>query len=252
MSVDPRCEPFTLPGTNGETIVAIHGFTGCPAHWRLVAPVLQEAGYTVVVPLLAGHGSTPADLEAVTADDWLASVVDAARGHEGPVHLAGLSLGGLLAVMAARPTAAATLTTINAPVRLRDRRALLLPLIALLRPEIDHTDEPLPAVDDAAAELFFTYRTYPTRSAVQLLKLRRRALHAARRLRRPATVIQSRADETVDPSSGEILARALGPSTRLVWLERSIHNALLGSERDRVAQAILEQVGGELGAGHEL
>ncbi len=242
MTIDRRCEPFTLPGSNGETIIAIHGFTGCPAHWRLVAPILNAAGYGVVVPRLAGHGGQPSDLVGVTADDWLASVVEAANAIEGPIHLAGLSLGGLLAVVAARPTAAATITTINAPVRLRDRRSVLLPFIARLRPEIDHSDDPLPAVDPEAAELFFTYRRYPTQAAVQVLSLRRRALREARRLRRPATVVQSRADETVHPSSGPILARALGPATRLVWLEHSIHNALLGSERDSVAEAILAQV----------
>lgn len=242
MATDPRCEPFELPGTNGETIVVIHGFTGCPAHWRLVAPTLAQAGYTVVAPLLAGHGTRPEDLAGIDADDWLASVIDAALTAPGPVHLAGLSLGGLLAVLAARPVDATTITTINAPVRLQDRRAVLLPLIAKFRPEIDHSDQPLPDVDDEAKPLFFTYRRYPSAAAVELLSLRRRALREARRLRRPATVIQSRADETVHPSSGPRLARALGPRTRLVWLDRSIHNALLGTERERVAQAILDRV----------
>ena len=245
MTLDPRCEPFVLPGTKGETIVVIHGFTGCPAHWRLVAPVLAEAGYTIVAPLLPGHGTRPEDLTGVSADDWLASVVEAALGVPGPVHLAGLSLGGLLAVLAARPVDATTITTINAPIRLRDRRAALLPLIARFRPEVDHSDQPLPDVDPEAADLFFTYRRYPTTAAVELLSLRPRVLREARRLRRPATVVQSCADETVHPSSGPRLTRALGPRARLVWLERSIHNALLGAERQRVAQAILDQVRSE-------
>ncbi len=242
MAPDPRCEPFVLPGHNGETIVVIHGFTGCPAHWRLVAPVLAEAGYTVVAPLLAGHGTRPEDFAGVSGDDWLASVVDPALAAPGPVHLAGLSLGGLLAVLAARPVDATTITTINAPIRLRDRRAAFLPLIAPFRPVIDHSHQPLPEVDPEARELFFTYRRYPTAAAAEVLTLRRRALREARRLRRPATVVQSRADETVHPSSGPALVRALGPRARLVWLDRSIHNALLGSERDRVARAILDQV----------
>jgi esterase/lipase len=97
------------------------------------------------------------------------------------------------------------------------------------------------AVDPEAAALWLTYPAYPTRSAAELLRLSRQAYQQAATLSVPALVIHSRTDETVHPDSGPLLARAL--SGRLLWLERSRHNALLDGERDRIHEAILGHLG---------
>jgi carboxylesterase len=59
----------------------------------------------------------------------------------------------------------------------------------------------------------------------------------------PALVIQSRADETVKPKSGEIIFDGLGsPEKGMVWLEISRHVALLDDERDVIAAEVLEHL----------
>lgn len=238
---DPACTPIRLDGSGEQAVVAVHGFTGCPAHWRLLAPGLAERGLTVRAPLLPGHGTRPEELEVVTVDDWVAAVVEAGRevADARRVHLVGLSLGGLLALLAAGPLAASSVTTINSPVLFRDRRAYLTPLVHRLQPWVSYEDQPRPEMDEEAAQLFFTYRAFPTVAVARLVEASARATLAAGRLRRPALVIQSRRDEAVDPRSGPILARRLGSSARLVWLESSIHNAILGDERQRVLTELL-------------
>lgn len=237
---DPACAPFRLDGDGDDAVVAIHGFTGCPAHWRLVGPQLAASGLTVEVPLLPGHGTRPEDLTGVTVEDWVGAVLEAAGrvADARRVHLVGLSLGGLLAILAAGPVAAASVTTINSPVLYRDRRVYLTPLLHRLRPWVSYETTDLPRVDAEAAPLFVTYQGFPTVAAGQLVRATLRAVAAAGRLRRPALVVQSRVDESVDPRSGVILAHRLGDRSRLVWLDTSIHNALLGDERDRVASEL--------------
>jgi carboxylesterase len=242
--IHPLAAPFRLEGTNGEAMVLIHGFTGSPAHWRLLAPALNQAGYTVTAPLLPGHGTSIDDMAAHTGEDWLTASVKAALevGDHRRLHLIGLSLGGLISILIARPTGAASVTTINAPVRFRDPTIYLAPLLHPLRPRVERRNTDPPSLDDEARPLWITYAGFPTRRAVDLLAISRRALREAKRLRRPALVIQSRTDETVRPSSGRILKRALGPHAEMVWLERSLHNALLDGARDQVRDAILRRL----------
>jgi carboxylesterase len=243
--MDPLCAPFRLEGNNGEAVVLIHGFTGSPAHWRLLAPRLAAAGYTVVVPRLPGHGTSMEDLATTGAADWIGAAREAAgsvASHR-RVHLAGLSMGGLIAILLAGPTAAATVTTVNSPLRFRNKQMYLTPLAHRVRPVVVWPEQDLPDLDPEARPLWAcTYQGFPTRTAADLLRISRRARRAARRLRRPSLVIQSKTDETVDPVSGRLLARALGTQCRLVWLERSLHNALLDHERDVIEQALLERI----------
>lgn len=240
----PACRPFTLEGDGPEAVLLLHGFTGCPAHWRLLAPRLHRLGYTVSAPLLPGHGTRPDDLEGVSADDWVTAARQAAEAlrHHRRVHLVGLSMGGLLSLIVAQPVAAASVSTINSPVLVRDPRLYLTPLLHRWVPAVSHEDQPPPPMDREARELFITYRSFPTAAAAELVRLIPRGLAAARRLRRPSLVVQSRADETVHPSSATLLHRALGPPCRLLWLQRSIHNALLGEEREVVGAAVIDRM----------
>lgn len=240
----PLAAPFRLEGTNGEAVVLSHGFTGVPAHFRPLAEFLHGHGYTVNVPLLAGHGTSPADMATTGADDWTRSVRLAARGvsDHRRVHLVGLSMGGLLSIIVARDVAASSVTTINSPILVRNKRLYLAPLAHRFLPEVKWPDEPPPPLDPEVAPYWLTYDGYRTESAAELVTVLRRAYRAARRLRRPALVIQSRVDESVDPRSAEILARALGPTCELVWLDRSVHNSLLDGERDLIHRAVLRRI----------
>ncbi|MEX0700123.1 MAG: alpha/beta fold hydrolase [Acidimicrobiia bacterium] len=239
----PMAAPFHLPGDNGEAVVVIHGFTGIPGHWRLAAEVLNQRGYTVVAPRLPGHGTSIEDMDRYGAGDWIRAVVDAAVsvGNHRRIHLAGLSLGGLLAVLCAGPTNAATVTTISAPLRFRRRSIYLAPFLHRFRP---YTPWPpaAPPTEPETAALFITYPGFPTRRAADLMVVARHARKTARRLRRPALVVQSAGDETVHPGSGRLLARLLGPATQTLWLNDSRHNALLDRERHLIHEALLHRL----------
>jgi carboxylesterase len=235
--------PFHYPGTNGEAVVAIHGFTGIPGHWRLTADYLNRAGFTVVAPLLPGHGTTPGDLERHGAPAWLRAVVDATLSvsDHRRVHLAGLSLGGLLALLVAGQTNAATVSTISAPIRFRNRSIYLAPLVAWARPFTPWPAAP-PPDDDESAGLPEGYPGFPTHRATDLLVISRQARRITRRLRRPALVVQSWGDQMAHPRGAARLARLLGPDTQTLWLESSRHNALLDRERGLIDRALLQRL----------
>ncbi|NOX29939.1 MAG: carboxylesterase, partial [Actinobacteria bacterium] len=56
-------EPQSWPG--GRTgVLVVHGFTGSPGSMRVVADAIAEAGHTVELPLLPGHGTSVAEMDA--------------------------------------------------------------------------------------------------------------------------------------------------------------------------------------------
>lgn len=234
--------PIHRDGTSGEAVVLIHGFSGHPGHWLPMAEALTARGHTVVAPRLPGHGTTPADLATATAEQWLAATLEAAQSvrDHARIHLVGLSMGGMLAILAARPTAAHSLVTINAPVRTQDRKVALAPLLRRLVPET--MAEPALSPDPALDYLWSPYPTHPTAAVVELVRVVRRGWKEAKRLRRPSLVVQSRTDETVLPSSGSRLARRL--RARILWLDDCRHNALLDPCRPLVHQATIDHIEG--------
>lgn len=244
-SFHPLAAPFHHVGSNGQAVVLVHGFTGVPAHFRPLGRYLHDRGYTVLAPLLAGHGSSPADMALTRGDDWIHAAEEAvesvARAHD-TVHLVGLSMGGLISILIGARGTISTISTINAPVTFRDKRIHLTPFLHRLRPMVHWPEEEPPDLDPEVADLWLPSRSHPTRAAADLLSISRRAHGVATTVTSPTLVIQSLADETVDPRSGRQLAEAFGEDCRLVWLRRSIHNALLDSERDLIHRAVLERI----------
>src|SRR5699024_8808100 len=67
--------PYVEPNLNGTlaqassswAVLMLHGFTAGPESVRPWAPALADAGATVHVPLLTGHGTSVSDLARTTA-----------------------------------------------------------------------------------------------------------------------------------------------------------------------------------------
>lgn len=55
-------------------ILMLHGFTSTPRQFRELADFLSARGFTVCAPLVAGHGTDPADLIKTGPKDWQESV----------------------------------------------------------------------------------------------------------------------------------------------------------------------------------
>ena len=230
-----------MDGSNGEAFVLVHGFTGNPAHFRHLGGQLAEMGYTVNAPLLPGHGRTIEDLARARRNDWIAATLDAVRevGDHHRVHVVGLSMGGLLGVIAATRIPVATLTTINSPIRFRDQRIRFARIARFYQRELRWPAAPAPSLDPEVAPHWIHLDGFPLIAAAELFTLSRHALRAAPRVRCPTLVIQSKADDTSHPASGRKLRAALGGDSRLLWLEHSMHNALFDRERDVILDAVL-------------
>jgi carboxylesterase len=241
----PLAAPFRLDGERAESVLLLHGWTGSPAHMRDLGARLNEAGYTVVAPLLAGHGTTLEDMAETGWRDWVRSAVEPAMeivASGDTLHLVGLSMGGLISLLLSLTLEAASVTTINAPQLVWDRK---VPLARLVRgsKRIERSEPPV-AASPQMRKYQQQYNGTPVGTAADLGDLVRAVRRNLARVTCPALVIQSKTDETVRPRSGEMIYDGLGSHEKgLVWLESSRHVAVVDDERDVIAAAILEHLG---------
>ena len=97
--------PIRLDASRTHAVLLVHGFNDTPQSVSPLASAVHAAGWTVVAPLLPGHGrSLPVLATESRADAWLACVRDAytalRTSHE-TVVLCGLSMGGALCTLLA-------------------------------------------------------------------------------------------------------------------------------------------------------
>ena len=103
--INPVCRSRVLsPGQRTErSVVLLHGYTNCPQQFDTIARAYADAGYSVVVPRLPGHGHRDrltTALSDVRPDDLVRTAdqaVDIAAGLGADVTVVGLSGGGTLA-----------------------------------------------------------------------------------------------------------------------------------------------------------
>ncbi len=239
--LDPAAAPFTVDPTGEDVVLLLHGWTGTPANVRPLADRLGEAGYGVVAPLLAGHGTTISDLQATGWHDWVEGATESAleivdAGHR--LHVAGLSMGGVISVLLAATFDVGSLVTINAPYSVHSRT---------LRHSwaVRGSDRIRIEADPVYPEGYLTdhhlgYRDTPVGVAAELFDLIRAMRVALPRVTAPTLVVQSRTDLTVKPKSGtQIYEKLTTDFKRLSWLDNSSHVATLDTERDALADDVI-------------
>src|SRR6267378_5051387 len=94
-------ETLDLQEEGSRGVLLLHGFGDTPQTLSLLARRLHKSKYSVLVPLLPGHGRTMHAFTRSRADEWIdaaqESFRDMRRRHDS-VSVIGLSMGGALAV----------------------------------------------------------------------------------------------------------------------------------------------------------
>jgi carboxylesterase len=256
--------PISTIGDNRGAL-CLHGMTGTPFEVRSVGEALVGSGYSVEVPLLAGHGATLRDLAATQWPDWLASAeraMDQLRHNVGdrPIAIVGFSMGGLLALRLARlyPERIAALVIIAAPLRMRPFQTR--GVRALGRLPVDFKSYPFVCIpkikgsDISDAEMRDanpSLPAFPISAVTSLFDLMDQVRADLPNVRVPTLVIHGRQDHTVPMEDSLELTGSLGSEViERLWLERSFHIVTLDVERSTVSSAITSFLGRYLGSGH--
>ena len=221
---------------NGRTgVLVLHGFTGSPRSLQEFAERLVEAGYSVALPLLTGHGLEPAAMEKAQWTDWTADVERAytwLKERTDVVFVAGLSMGGTLTLwLAERHPEIAGVITVNALLR-HPHETLMRCVGSLGFPRWQKpvaNDVKCPGVDEKA------YSKLPTRSARQLALLLAAVRSDIAAVKCPALIFSSLADHVVPPANQrEIYDSISSDDKELVPLHQSYHVATMDYDKEEI------------------
>ena len=230
-------EPFSADG-GPEGALVLHGFTGNPHAVRGVAERLADAGLTVELPLLPGHGTALEDLVDKRWEDWSGAAEEAygdLAAHCARVAVVGLSMGGGLACwLAERHPGIAGLVLINPLVEppADDFRSAVRQLHESgteIAPGIG-SDIAKPDVSE------LSYQGTPLAAALSLFEGVEEVALGLDQIACPVLLFTARDDHVVTPSNGDLVEATVGGPLERVRLEKSFHVATLDFDRDEIEE----------------
>jgi carboxylesterase len=252
MPVLPGAEPYSHQG--GPTgVLLCHGFTGSPQSLRPWAEHLADAGLTVSLPRLPGHGTTWQELAGTRWEDWYAEVdraFDELRSGVDEIFVMGLSMGGCLALRLAELHGedVSGLVLVNPSVTADTKLFLLAPVLKLMVPSLKAIGSDIKK--EGAAEL--AYDRTPVKAAATLPGLWKVTSQNLSQVTSPVLCFRSAEDHVVGPGSLEVLRRGL-PADRLEVRQcpDSYHVATLDNDAPAIFAGSLDFVRSHSHAGKE-
>lgn len=245
--VQPGSEAWEADGEGDRArvgVAVVHGFTGNPHSTTPLARRLNEAGYTVVVPRLPGHGTSAKDMARTRFDDWLGEVervTDDLLARCDNVVLVGLSMGGTLVLDVAARRPVAGVVTVNAQIRDPEQLvAKLAPLLMHVVPMVPRDLAGLPAGDIARpGGDEKAYSMVPAKAAHSLTSRLSQVREHVRGATVPALVAWSPQDHTVPPVNSRTIIELLAGEVETLVMERSYHVATLDWDAEALEDAVL-------------
>ncbi len=211
-------------------MLALHGFGGTPLEIELVVQVARALGLRAHAPLLPGHGTHATDLAERGWDDWLGAADKALDelAVDGPVIVAGLSMGSLLAahLAANRPDDVRALVLLaNAAWLAWPFPTLALDAVRSLRvPDFSLPKAGADIADPEARETHLTYDAQPVHAAIRVLQAARSVRGELEKVRCPTLIVHGKRDRICPPANARRVAMRLGtPDPIVVMLPRSRH-----------------------------
>jgi carboxylesterase len=243
MPVMPGAEPFTHVGANTGALLC-HGFTGSPQSLRPWADYLSQAGLSVWLPRLPGHGTTWQDMTRTRWEDWYAEVdraFDQLQAHADEIFVMGLSMGGCLALRLAelRGSAVSGLVLVNPSLAPDTPLVALAPVLKFVVPSLKGIASDIKK--EQASEL--GYDRTPLKAVDSLRGLWRVTQAQLADVTAPVLVYHSTDDHVVGAASLRVLRKAL-PDEQLEVREcgNSYHVATLDNDAPTIFAGSLEFV----------
>ncbi len=237
LEIMPGAEPLSVTG-NDVGVLVLHGFTGNPGTMRPLAEALVDAGFTVEMPRLPGHGTTIEDMMTTTWADWsgaaAAAYADLARRSR-TVVVVGLSMGGTLtAWLAARHPEVAGIVCINPAIAAREPEVKEMVTLMLGAGETVSPGIGSDIADPEAHES--AYEGTPLACALSLFEALDELQPLLPAITCPVLLLTSTDDHVVEPASSDHLAASVSGPVERVTLERSYHVATLDYDKELIAE----------------
>jgi esterase/lipase len=241
--------PFMVHGFRRRTgVLLLHGYLASPLEMAELARFLGKRGFTVFVPRIKGHGTSPDDLAVRNRLDWIESAEEGyiiLRNTCRQVVAGGFSNGATLALdLATRVDDMAGAFAVSPPLKLQDFAARFAPAIDTWNRLLEkmHIDEARREfVENSPENPHINYLRNPVVGIRELEQLAGELEKKLPQIEVPALLVQSYRDPVVDERGSRRIFEQLGSENKrylLVNFDR--HGILLGPGAEIVHQAIYD------------
>lgn len=240
-AVTPGADAIDLQEEGSHGVLLLHGFGDTPQTLALLARRLSKSGYSVLVPLLPGHGRSPDSFAKSRANEWVAAARDAygaMRNRHKTVSVVGLSMGGALTVILASEQREIPALVLIAPYLGMPRLLRVAAATHWLWGKVlgERNVRNLRSIHDPIErEKNLAYGAVTGRELHELSRIVRAARKSLSGVRAPTMIIQSREDPRLSPAVAEFALSKLGSEQKkLVWTEGAGHIITVDYGRERV------------------
>ena len=253
-------------------VLLIHGLTGTPTEMSRLERALKKKGFQVEVPLLAGHGSSTAELLKSRWEDWVESSRTALHTLEAnceQIYCSGMCMGALICMLLASqsekikgivlmspdagiPAKGASLLSSLLPIGLMLPRFLQNRIYWVEKPPYgvrDQTiqDEITYSIQQSQkreSDSFGTFRTYLA-SFKETAELRKESFKVAPHLKAASLVLQSSEDTLMDPRNADVVFNLLGSTKKnIVYLTGCDHVMTVDLKHKEVSEFTIQFIEG--------
>jgi carboxylesterase len=247
--------PWRL-GAGRRGVLLLHGFAGTAPELRRLGEALAGAGWRCHGPLLAGHGTTPEELDRTVWEDWAATAEQALAALQAEcdeVAVAGQSGGGSLALhLAAHHPEIVAVACLATPVWLSGWKPRLLPVGKhVVRWERPGGDVDLYRLE--GIEELWSYGRRSTRSIHEFARLLAHVRDELVSVRAPVLICHGERDRVIDPANAAEIERRLLCSAAVErrMLPRSGHGISVDVDRDDVNRLVVDWFGSFSSSGRD-
>ncbi|MEE4359442.1 MAG: alpha/beta fold hydrolase [Desulfococcaceae bacterium] len=240
--------PFLMKGKKRDTgLMLIHGYMAAPLEMADLAVYLGKERYSIFVPRLRGHGTSPEDLAGRTYKDWIASA-DAGyallRTLCRRIIIIGFSTGAAIALeLASRIRKVEAVVAVCPPRRLHDlylKKSLAKDIWKRLLEKVrkERTEEK-EFIENTPEHPHISYHRNPVEGIREIELFMDELEPQLPRISVPALVLHSVRDPVSDPEGSKRIYEMLGSVQKeYVLFNFDRHNILSGQGSQRVHQLI--------------
>lgn len=245
----PQIHSIFQKGSSENGALVIHGFTATPDINRSIIQKLNQKGFTVIAPLLAGHGRTPEQCAQTNWRDWYNSVEEAyfalkkITKHQ---FIVGHSLGGLLTLkmLIQYPNQFLAAGLLATPLFLARWIQWLLPVVwhSPIKHIYRFQKKKTPDIKDRSALAnFWNYSKMPVNNVVSITELQKLIQNQLTQIETPLILMHAKEDSTAPYESMAAIASGVQSKiTEMITLKNSYHQIPIDFEKEYVANKIYE------------
>lgn len=240
--ISKGAEPVFISGNN-VGVLLLHGFTASPYEMKFLGEFLNKnGGYTISVPLLAGHGRDTKTLNSVHWNDWVKSASDAYEKLKltcTKIIVVGMSMGGSIALSFATKFPIDGLICMGTPLYITKVSGLARILYPFLK-SVKKKGGP-DIADENQKNSLVSLKTIPLHALIEFRKFLKTLPNDLKKVKCPLYLMHSVNDHTIEYQNMELIKNMVSSDNiKTMTFEKSFHILPLDLEKDKLNSECLE------------